>query len=234
VVTRGQLTTISTHIKSDSDVVGIGVYTITADMSSKNNERLEKIKEVCLHNARVCESLGETTKMGSWTLVSKLVQSKKKRPGRGFDGWGDALGINLVNSLMRFYESLGDVQMLSSLVCVLRMIYQYTNDGKLEWMLLPTDQDAKYDLYIRSYSVLLYGWGLLTKRAELMKHLTTSVKFNYYGGEGHDDGGVAFDIECTRCTGYSHFGYCHSCNDYSFRCSICDNAVRGLFTVCIM
>jgi hypothetical protein len=235
--TRRLLTASSSHNNVSSDAVCLGVYTISADKNSEGDDILEKIEEMCVHNAKVCESLGETTKMGTWTLVSKLVQGKKNRTGRGFDGWGDAFGVNLISSLIRFYESLGDVQMLSSLVCVLRIKrpHRYDETKRQECMLLPKDQLSKYDTYIRLYSALLYGWGLLTKRAELVKHLTTIVKFNDNdGAEGLDECAVAFHIECPRCAGYSHFGYCQSCNDYSFHCSICDNAVRGLFTVCVM
>ena len=181
-----------------------------------------------MHNAKVCEELGEMPKMGTWRLVSKVVQNKRNRRGRGFDGWGEALGGNLIGSLLTFYESLGDVQMLSSLVCVLRD----NGQCRRKLFILPKDHSSRYDLYIRCYSDLLYGWGLLTKRAELVKHLTQSILLD----EVNDDegmGGLAFDIECPQCSGNTHFGYCRPCNDFSFRCTICDNAVRGLFTVCI-
>lgn len=173
--------------------------------------------------------------MGTWKLVSKIVQSKRTRTGRGLDGWGDALGSNLVGSLLAFYESLGDVQMLSSLICVLRDNDQSSTHGnsRSDWRLLPKDQNTKYDLYIRRYSELLYGWGLLTTRTELVKHLSQNVSLeDFIDNEGI--GGIAFEIECSQCAGNTHDGYCRNCNDFSFRCTICDNAVRGLFAVCGM
>lgn len=217
----------------DSETLRIGVHTISADFNS-DDEQLKKIEAICEHNANVCEDLGEIPKMGTWRLVSKVVRSKRNRTGRGFDGWGEALGGNLIGSLLTFYESRGDVQMLSSLVCVLRDNGQcITNENKRrEWSFLPKDQNAKYDLYIRCYSELLYGWGLLTTRAELGKHLTQSILLEEVNND-EGMGGLAFDIECRQCSGNTHSGYCRSCNDFSFRCSICDNAVRGLFTVCI-
>lgn len=216
----------------NSDTFRIGVHAIPAD-PVQNGEELKKMEELCLHNAKICEALGEMAKMGSWQLVAKIVQSKRIRTGRGLDGWGNALGGNLIGSLLSVYEKLGDVQMLSSLVCVLRDKCQHTTceTNKREWLFLPNDQNSKYDNYIRRYSELLYGWGLLTKRAELVKHLTQPILFDD-NIDNEAFSGISFDIECPQCSGSTHFGYCRPCNDFSFRCTICDNAVRGLFTVC--
>jgi hypothetical protein len=184
--------------------------------------------------------------METWQLVSKVVRNRMKYAGQGFDGWGGggggALGVGLVGSLLRFYESLGDVQMLSTLVCVLRSKQQTSTNGKGRvCFLLPPDQDARYDLYIRRYADLLYGWGLLTIRAELNKHLVRTVAPSEIGGtevidgvdESQSSAGIALEFKCPRCAGSSEFGYyCFTCKDYAFRCVICDNAVRGLFTVC--
>ena len=220
------------HEGVDSDTVRIGVHTIPAEIMN-DAEDLKYMEEICEHNAKVCEELGEIAKMGTWRLVSKIVQGKRKSTGRGFDGWGNALGSSLIDNLLTFYESLGDVQMLSSLVCVLRDKHQFVTNGmRRQERFLPKDQNARYDLYIRCYSELLYGWGLFTKRAELLKHRTQNVLL----GDINDDegpGGISFETECPQCAGNTHFGYCRPCNDFSFRCSICDNAVRGLFTVCI-
>jgi hypothetical protein len=222
-------------------MVRLGVHTRLADTNS-DDEELKKIEDICLHNAKVCDLLGETAKMETWTLVSKLVQCRMKINGRGFDGWGGveggALGVGLMSGLLRFYESLGDVQMLSTLVCVLRNKRQSGKaSNRSDWILLPPDQNSRYDLYIRRYAELLYGWRLLTQRAELIKHLTyTDVCSAVDRVEGLEvvGSGIDVDIECPRCTSNTHFGYCRSCNDFSFRCSICDNAVRGLFTFCDM
>lgn len=209
-----------------------GVYTIPAD-DATNDAELEHMAAICSHNADVCASLGETVKMETWNWVSQLCRMKWS--GRGFDGWSSegALGVGLVRGWFRYYESLGDVQMLSSLVCVLRNKRIAVKGGMVshrehEWQLLPPDPNFQYDLYIRQYAELLYGWGLLTQRAELLQHLSSSA--------GAPDRAFCdelyFDMECLRCTGSTHLGHCRSCNDFSFRCSICDNAVRGQFTFC--
>lgn len=184
--------------------------------------------------------------METWKLVAKVIRNRIENSGHGFDGWGGAgggaLGVSLVGNLLRFYESLGDVQMLSTLVCVLRIKRQERKIGKGHgWYLLPPDTDARYDLYIRRYADLLYGWGLLTIRAELNKHLVRTMSPVDSGlvevtdriDESVSSAGIALVFKCPRCAEISEFdNRCRSCNDYAFRCAICDNAVRGLFTVC--
>lgn len=223
----------------------LGVFTRRAD-TVNHDEELEKIEEVCNHNADVCKSLGEHAKMDTWKLVARVARNRMKNARHGFDGWGGvgggALGVGLVGNLLRFYESLGDVQMLSTLVCVLRRKHQVISNGKGSgWLLLPPNQDARYDLYIKRYAELLYGWGLFTIRVELNKHLVrTDASAEQGGAEIGADGlgqspsseGIALVFTCPRCAGASDLGYCSSCNDFAFRCAICDNAVRGLFFVC--
>lgn len=224
----------------------IGVYTIRAD-TVYDDEKFARIEEICTCNAEVCRSLGQLAKMETWQLVATIVRNRRKHTGQGFDGWGGvgggALAVGLLGNLLRYYESLGDVQMLSTLVCVLRSQQQTKSNGKgRDCFLLPEDQDAKYDLYIRRYADLLYGWGLLTIRAELSKHLVRAISSTEYDrtefsdgfDEGQAYGGIAFVFRCPRCAGSSEFGYCLSCKEYAFRCVICDIAVRGLFTVCDM
>jgi hypothetical protein len=216
----------------------LGVYTIQADLS-EDFEELETVEEICTHNAEACKSLGEHAKMETWKLVAFIVRDRIKKPGHGFDGWGGvrggALGSLLVRNLLRFYESMGDVQMLSTLVCVLRGKRKQGKSGtERGWCLLPPDQNVKYDLFLRRYADLLYAWGLLTIRAEVNKHLrrTTSIEGGWSTDDCDDSPGIALVFSCPRCGGSSEFGYCRSCNDCAFRCAICDNAVRGLFTVC--
>jgi hypothetical protein len=149
--------------------------------------------------------------------------------------------------------------MLATIFCVLSGGCRNTSQpGSLK--LLPHGQDEKYDSYIRKYAELLYAWGLLSLRAELNKHLIR-IPSRLEGGisseignklllrtpprregalsveERSDSGrvpGVAVIFHCPRCgqDTDSNTNFCRSCQDFAFRCSICDNAVRGLFTVC--
>jgi hypothetical protein len=130
--------------------------------------------------------------------------------------------------------------MLSTIVCVLRDSRRQSDKPGLK--LIPSGQDEKYDMYIHRYSDLLYGWGLLTIRAELLKNLvrpfpSTELTQRIPGaqeGEHFEVSGIGLLFSCPRCGGNTEPGTncCRSCQDYAFRCALCDNAVRGLFTVC--
>lgn len=244
-----------------------GVYAIRIEEKENARPRrnlLLRTYDACLHNAEVCHALGEYEKKEVWELLAHAVQGQSEPTNAHvYDGWGGALGggalgFGLVDSLLRFYESLGDVQMLSTIVCVLRVgpsprrqNSSYTdtrgNDHTIESLLL-SDDDERYDMYIRRYADLLYAWDLLTIRAELCKHLVRIVvpsdEIRMLGhvsasgdgavAENTNPPGIALVFRCPRCGGDTNFGtnFCRSCQDYAFRCSICDDSVRGLFTVC--
>lgn len=228
----------------------LGVYLLQAEnpsAKSKEAHELAATKEACLHNANVCKRLNETEKGEVWELLAQTVTSRLSEMGDSFGGWGGAgggaLGAGLVDSFLRFYESLGDVQMLSTMVCVLRGTHgKAQTTGNSGWSLLPTGQEEKYDTYIRRYADLLYGWGALTTRAELNKHLIRALPQTEAGQaalggeseEGRRSPGIALVFTCPKCGNEAEFGtnVCRSCQDYAFRCGLCDNAVRGLFTVC--
>jgi hypothetical protein len=248
----------------------IGVYALRIKVKQEEYKHelqrfLVNAKEACYHNAEVCRSLGENEKTDVWEVLADVVQSQLENTTcNDYDGWSTtmrngALGRGLVESFLKYYQSSGDVQMLATIVCILRShIYQNigtsTNGvGNKVESLLP-DDDAKYDSYIRRYSDLLYGWGLLNIRAELCKHLfqtTMSLPDNFWEKSSclvldekgdkilnnkNNTPGIAFVFRCARCDADTDIGsnYCRSCQDYAFRCSICDLSVRGLFTVCTL
>jgi Zinc-ribbon, C4HC2 type len=226
-----------------------GAYTVRVEDAGSDlskDDHLVQIKLVCLHNAVVCIEIGDTEKSQVWALLAQVVDSRMAECGSAFDGWGGpgggALGENLVGNLLQYFESLGDVQMLATMVCVLsggQRKLQIVD--KSRWYLLPRGQEEKYDTYIRRYADLLYGWGLLTIRAELNKHMIRVLPYFQRVEPGSveniDDGrspGIAVVFTCSQCENETDFGtnYCRSCQDYAFRCVVCENAVRGLFTVC--
>lgn len=224
---------------------------------------LNSIKDICLHNAGVCKSVGETDKEGVWNLLAQTVDGQigNKESGWGGKG-GGALGVELVSGLLQYYERLGDAQMLATMFCVLSGGFRSTlQPGSPQ--LLPQGQDEKYDSYIRKYAELLYAWELLSIRAELNKHLlrVPSLGEGHFAAEeskhqlrlssrifgvdlsvtpestkakGLSAPGFAVIFHCPRCgrDADKNTNVCRSCQDFVFRCSICDNAVRGLFTVC--
>ena len=215
----------------------------TVPVPIKVRRELQKTKVLCLHNAEVCKSLGEQEKFEVWSLLAQMVDMRLGCNITTFDGWGGFLGSAfsqpLVENLLRYYISLGDVQMLSTIVCVFRKNRQLRDQPQLR--LLPNDQHGQYDIFIRRYADLLYGWGLLTIRAEVNKHLHRAIPRSEstqcvlsQETEERPVPGIRLVFSCPRCGGETERGTncCHSCQDYAFRCVICDNAVRGLFTVC--
>jgi hypothetical protein len=220
-------------------VTRFGVYTLPALHVSKQEQQESPntiLKLICLHNSSVCHQHDQEEKANTWSIIARAIDNCSD------DRWGGApaMGRELVGGLLQYYESVGDVQMVATLVCVLSAGQRNGLQNRHIVSLLPGDQDAKYDLYIRRYAELVYRWGLLTKRVELHKHLSHHLGLTDgaqilppVGGVGEKAPGISFSITCPHCRKDTEGGnVCSSCNDYAFRCILCDNAVKGLFTVC--
>jgi len=185
----------------------------------------------------------------TWDLLAKAVGSRRRDFGTSFDspsaGGRGALGTKLVERLLRFYEVQGDVQMLATMVCVLRNRSANHSSNAKSWSLLPSNQSLKFDLYISRYADLLFSWDLLTTRTELNKHLVSAAarkatSASFMVGDASRDGmasasTLALAFACPRCsqeTVAPGTNYCRMCQDYAFRCIVCDHAIRGLFASC--
>jgi len=233
-----------------------------------------KTVEICHHNSFVCRQVGQTGKSDVWSVLGQVVEHSCKRCSLDkFGSWtfpgGGALGCHMIEKFLTYYEEQGDVQMLATMACVLNGGKDRRNRSSQEknpynaglFSLLPFD-NQRYDGYIYQYASLLYGWGLLTTRVELMKHfaiplpgagsetltLTVPIKTKYRRNMGvgrtalrivANNGvapGITFASLCPRCQlpVMSGSNFCGQCKDFAFRCSICMNAVRGLFTVCLI
>ena len=196
----------------------LGVYALrkVAPTSATNKELME-MKEICLHNSQVCSDVGEDEKCRVWQLIAQLVETFLNEKVSSFDGRGGfggaVFGMALVENFLRYYESLGDVQMLSTIVCVLRDKRHQQPEG-LSFKLVPPGQDEKYDMYIRRYSDLLYGWGQLTTRAEVLKHLVNPTPnadmTPWLPGQPEEEegmaGGIGLLFSCPRCAGETEPG----------------------------
>ena len=206
-----------------------GAYVLKrAEVSNIRN--LEAVRAVCDHNAEVSEKVGQHGKAETWKLLSRIVVGRMHMSGSV--QWRPksslAMGSNLVKLILKYYETMGDVQMLATIVCVLRQ----ENSDKPESSLLPNE--IKYDGYLRRYSDLLYSWGLLSLRAQLNKRLRYTYESREVFGVPSNGSQIAEAIslfsECPHCHQPTTTNYCNNCSDYAFRCTICDTAVRGLFT----
>ncbi len=228
----------------DADTRDSGVRTLRIprhDQKSAYLDELEEIHQLCLHNAEVSKDCEEVEKENVWSLLAETVINQMNEDGKMFNGWGGkgggALGINMVENFFSYYEALGDVQMLATMFCVLRgRSCQTANNGH---SLLPKSREEVHDTYVIRYAELLYSWGLLNTRAELNKHLQRRFEKSDFRFQSNKEGIVEpFDLgvtmSCPRCSKEvdSRTNYCISCKDFAFRCSICDTAVRGLFTFC--
>ena len=200
---------------------------------------LQQKIDICFHNAKVAANIYQHGKSQVWRLIAEIIEGIAGNSYDDFDGWhsinGSALGRELILNILQFYEMNGDVQMLATIVSVLR---SRKKDPISLYDLLLADDSRRYDLYIHFYSQLLYSWGKLITRVELNKHLSQNSVDN--------DSAIAnkivlsrnkemFSPCCQLCNRLAdpETNICQHCNHYAFRCSICTNAVRGLFTVCI-
>ena len=222
-----------------------GVHTLRIprhDQKSMYLDELEEIHQLCLHNAEVSEKCNETEKESVWNLLAETAINQMNEDGKTFNGWGGkgggALGIDMVKNFFSYYESLGDVQMLATMFCVLNGRYRQGQNANRP-TLLPNGRKEVHDTYIIRYAELLYSWDLLNTRAELNKHLQRKYEQSDFRLQSAQEGKVEpFDlgvtVSCPKCEKDvdSRTNYCRSCRDFAFRCSICDTAVRGLFTFC--
>jgi hypothetical protein len=209
-----------------------------------NSNEICKIHHMCLKNAAVADGVRQFDKGDSWRWIAAVVNEVIQRSSSLDVNAGDGLtagklAIGVINNILCYYEAKGDVQMLASIACVLKS--SCLSDGKTtRWTFLQNDWN-RYNAYIKKYSELLYSWGQLTKCAEIKKfqfsesvtrESTTSAQTTT---KAMNDT-IEISFKCPRCLSPTESGtnYCNTCQDYAMRCSICDLAVRGLFTVCEM
>lgn len=220
---------------SNRNIISLGVYTLADERGpqSLTKVRDQKLREACVHNAGVCVDLGQDEKANTWNLLSQMAENVLEDEHDNFNGWGGpyggSLGHDLVSKMLTYYEGQGDVQMLATMVCVLGGDQRTkVADG---CSLLPVSHQDRYDGYIRQYADLLYRWRLMSERAELCKYLGRQLPDAAGGNDQYAivDTNVWCKIHRKVTTDN---GICRQCRNYAFRCSICDIAVRGLFTLC--
>jgi hypothetical protein len=183
----------------------------------------------------VADSVKQFDKGDSWrwiaTVVDEMIQRSSSLDVVAWDGIGAGkLGSGVIDNILCYYEAKGDVQMLASIVCLLKSSFMV--GGKTSRWTFLQDDCSRYNSYIKKYAELLYSWGQLTKCAEIKKFRFAEKESESPTNSMSDTINLSF--KCPRCLSSSESGtnYCNSCHDYAMRCSICDLAVRGLFTVC--
>jgi hypothetical protein len=235
----------SASTNSSGEKATVGVYTARAQNNLvRQKDPNASLKLICIHNSNVCTEYGEIEKANTWSILAQAVDNHLDGEIDSFNGWGGtSLALDLVSSLLQYYEGEGDIQMVATMVCVLSAGQRTaTTKNQRSVSLLSLDQNAKYDLHIQLYAELVYRWGLSSKRVELHKHLSRTLStadVSLARIETSDATtsipGISFAISCPRCkttSTTSDGNVCSTCSDYGFRCIMCANAVRGLFTVC--
>ncbi|TMW69355.1 hypothetical protein Poli38472_001511 [Pythium oligandrum] len=87
----------------------------------------------------------------------------------------------------------------------------------------PADEE-RYDGYKAAYAELLYRYGAMSLRSDVLKALSQ--------GES-DNTGLTYAVLCRSCQMPTDGLYCGSCRDFSVKCSICQLVVRGQSMFCM-
>ena len=198
-------------------------------------KRLGKVSGICLHNAKGALEIGQREKADVWNVIAEIVDNHASFAYDDFDRWfnadGSALTSVLLKNILNFYEKQGDFQMLATIVTVLNAAKNASGDES-SWVgnILPPDE-ARFDMYIRTYSGLLYSWGKLSSRAKLNKFLSSSKMQRV---QNSDMEIIPFTPCCHSCNlkVSPSSNICTNCRGWAFQCSICTNSVRGLYTFC--
>jgi len=79
---------------------------------------------------------------------------------------------------------------------------------------------------LKSYADILYRWGLLEKRSEILKFVQgeTTLPFS----------GIVLDPSCRICGRNSSSIKCTNCQSFAIRCAICRVSVKGLSSFCLV
>ncbi|KDO20084.1 hypothetical protein SPRG_14623 [Saprolegnia parasitica CBS 223.65] len=83
---------------------------------------------------------------------------------------------------------------------------------------------ARYDQYKTAYGDVLYHYGALNTRCEMLKHLETTPA-------PHE--GLTLALYCHACGHPTSDLYCAQCKDFSVKCSVCELVVRGESMYCV-
>ncbi|RKP06343.1 hypothetical protein THASP1DRAFT_31833 [Thamnocephalis sphaerospora] len=102
--------------------------------------------------------------------------------------------------------------------------------------LLDPSRWVQYDHHRMYYAELLFRWGLLDKRAEVLKFATSSATWQANVADFDEKHHLAFGIYCSECnTALGSSGRCEKCRRRraGIKCALCHITVRGLANVCL-
>eukprot|EP00026_Physarum_polycephalum_P000310 Phypoly_transcript_00310.p1 GENE.Phypoly_transcript_00310~~Phypoly_transcript_00310.p1 ORF type:complete len:1416 (+),score=192.66 Phypoly_transcript_00310:632-4879(+) len=231
---------------------------------------LGNVLDVCDHNQAAARKMHRLDLVKVWrtlyVLCNPIVYNQSLNSSSSFVGGGIpgialfrdpwvALPIarNLVSAMFKHYEAIGDLQTLAMMSSVLLQsklmirsarsaVKHVSVEEENEISLLDPAKEPSAHAYRHAYGEILNKWGLLVKRAELLKHTYHPHPRNhtYSPGTGHtyfppSHRGVTFSVICSSCDqGLKDNFFCSSCKTYGFKCAICNLSVKGLSNFCIL
>lgn len=106
---------------------------------------------------------------------------------------------------------------------LLELSFRSTEDEKCLLSSLPEDE-ARYDIYKEAYAEVLYRYGAMNLRNEVLKTMS-------HGSQ--DQRGISLGLICGSCNAKTIDPVCSSCHDFAVRCSVCQLVVRGQSMFCM-
>jgi len=197
------------------------------------------LQQLCERNAAAAALVDRADLVQVWSLVGLSAGGCEE----GGLPWAQhPLGRAMVEGILAHYTRLRDIQTVAVLSAVLAPSLPVPRPGRegrrgalvaraaeeerrleADSCLLDPATAPATDQHLRLYSDLLYCWGLLTPRTELLKCLTASE-------EESQRADIA--MSCTHCSSPSSGPACTSCRRLLLQCCICRLSCRGLSMVC--
>ncbi|EDV26016.1 uncharacterized protein TRIADDRAFT_55691 [Trichoplax adhaerens] len=180
--------------------------------------------EACKANIQLAELIGRSDLIQTWSILSEITVNNLSFDES--DPWSSPFyvhpfGRKLVMSLIDYYINLRDVQTLAMMICLLGGTgYISSDQSKRQCCLLDPSRRKQYISFIKSYSNILYSWGFLISRAEIMKYLKKD------SGNSLAEFLVPHEVNRTNET------VCKDCKHHQFRCSVCNGHVKGISIFC--
>ncbi|KAG3017241.1 hypothetical protein JG687_00005522 [Phytophthora cactorum] len=106
---------------------------------------------------------------------------------------------------------------------LLQLSFRSVDDEKCLLSTLPEDE-ARYDIYKEAYADVLYRYGAMNLRNEVLKTKSHGVQ---------DPRGISMGLICGSCNAKTIDPVCSSCRDFAVRCSVCQLVVRGQSMFCM-
>lgn len=106
---------------------------------------------------------------------------------------------------------------------LLQLSFRSMEDDKYLLSALPKDE-ARYDVYKEAYADVLYRYGAMNLRNEVLKTKSHGA---------HDSRGISMGLICGSCSSKTIDPVCSSCRDFALRCSVCQLVVRGQSMFCM-